>query len=620
MPDYLRGLAEKARMTRESAISRLTSKDAVRARQAWVRETFWRLTGGMPDRTPLNTRKVGAFERPGYSVEKIIYESFAGLHIPANLYVPKVGKPPYPGVLFQMGHSLNGKAADPYQRCCQGLVRLGYVVLAFDPMGQGERVYYPDASGKRTRLPSADDEHTVPGRQMILKGYTCTRLQVWDAVRSLDYLASHPLVDPKRLASTGQSGGGTLTMLLAAVDDRLACAAVSAGNTENFACLDFNPPGSTDDAEQNLLNAGPAGFDRWDLLYPMAPKPLWIGVSAKDFFGTYSPSYIVNGREEYAKLERVYRLMGAGEKIAWSESPLPHGLSYDSRVEIYNWFERWLKGSPRRIEEEPPVQPEPDETLSVTKSGNVKELGGETPFSLSRAAKPRAMPMEEREPLSGPFSVLKRVASRHCEIEAVEVASDEKVWIPAWLFLPKQERRDRPVLLLAEPSGRNVRWREGDLYQELAADGFIVCAPDIRGVGDLVPEVGRGAVRYTKPHNDEEHWAWASLMLGDPLAKQRARDLVSVASALRSRFPAPRLVLAALGKMAVPAILAQRMEKSIDKLYLAGGLKSFQEIVDREDYAEPFASFLPGVLAEGDLTSELMAPREAWSLETFRSL
>src|SRR2546430_6039933 len=101
---------------------------------------------------------------------------------PANLYLPTRGVPPYPAVLFQMGHSDNGKAYDMYQRCCQGLVRLGYVVLAFDPMGQGERVYYPDSTGTHTRLSSSDDEHTVPGKQMLLLGDTSSRLQVWDAM------------------------------------------------------------------------------------------------------------------------------------------------------------------------------------------------------------------------------------------------------------------------------------------------------------------------------------------------------------------------------------------------------------------------------------------------------
>src|SRR6266404_4373356 len=168
---------------------------------------------------------------------------------------------------------------------------------------------------------------------MLLKGISSVRLQTWDAVRSLDYLAAHPLVDPRRLASTGQSGGGTNTMLLAAVDDRLAAAAVSSGNTENVACANFNPPGATDDAEQDLVGSGPIGFDRWDLLYPLAPKPLQIQVSSRDFFGTYSPTYIESGIEEFGKLQIIYEKLGRAGRLRWRETPLPHGLSYDSRRE-----------------------------------------------------------------------------------------------------------------------------------------------------------------------------------------------------------------------------------------------------------------------------------------------
>src|SRR5207247_2661032 len=184
-------------------LARPWTPEAIRARQKWIRDTFWKLAGAPPERTPLNARTLGTVEREGYRLEKILYESVPQFHIAANLYIPTTGKPPYPGVLFQMGHSGNGKAWDSYQRCCQGLARLGYLVLAFDPMGQGERIYYPNTSLRGTRLRSADDEHTVPGRQMLLVGDTCTRLQVWDAVRSLDYLRAHPLVDPQRLAWSG---------------------------------------------------------------------------------------------------------------------------------------------------------------------------------------------------------------------------------------------------------------------------------------------------------------------------------------------------------------------------------------------------------------------------------
>jgi cephalosporin-C deacetylase-like acetyl esterase len=625
LPDYLRELAERAYQARNREIAKLTTPEAVRARQRWVTETFWKLAGGRPQKTPLNPRTTGSFERTGYRVEKIVYESRPGFHIPGNLYIPTRGKPKFPGVLFQMGHSLNGKAAAAYQKCCQGLAQLGFLVLAFDPMGQGERTYYPNSKGYLTRLPSADDEHTVPGKQMLLVGDTATRLQVWDAIRSLDYLAAHPMVDPKRLASTGQSGGGTLTMLLSAVDDRLAAAVSSSPNTENVACANFIPPGSTDDAEQNFLGSGPLGFDRWDLLYPLAPKPLLVLVSAKDFFGTYSPQYITNGWEEFQKLQKAYEALGHGDRVAWADTALPHTLSYDLRLRTYNWFLRWLKGESKPIKEEPPVAVEKDETLWVGRSGNmVRDFGSQTPFSLNRshAAKVKTPDQPENvEELLGlerpqptvKASVLGRAPSRHLDVEALEIPSAVKVWAPAWLFVPGKVDPAKPALIVLEPQGRNARWREGQLYQGLAAEGLFVCAADVRGVGDLSPEFSRGAPRYQRWHQQEENYAWSSLIFGRSLVGQRVTDLLAVVTALRAHEAVGqrRLVVAARGKMTVPALFAAVVDPEINSVYLAEGLVSYRSIVETEEYDYPFANFLPKVLLHTDLPqmAAAIAPR-----------
>lgn len=621
LPDYLRELAQQAYLARNREIAKLTNATAIRARQKWVRETFWKLAGGEPERTPLNARSLGTVEREGYRIEKILYESVPQFHVPANLYIPSSGKPPYPGVLFQMGHTSNGKAADTYQRCCQGLARLGYLVLAFDPMGQGERIYYPGSSLQRTRLRSSDDEHTTPGKQMILLGDTCTRLQVWDAVRSLDYLAAHPLVDPKRLASTGQSGGATVTMLLAAVDDRLAAAAVMMGNTENFACANFNPPGSTDDAEQNLLGSGPMGIDRWDLLYPIAPKPLLLEASARDFFGTYSPAYLTSGHEEYGKLQAVYEKLGAGGRIAWRETPLPHGLSYDSRLAVYNWFGRWLKSESKEIVEDPSGELEKDETLWVAPSGSVvKSFGGKTPFELNKARAIERSParlealLGVRRPDAGlQPTVLRKVPSRGVDIEALEVNADSKVWVPAWLFLPRQSDPAKPIVLALEANGRNGRWQEGGLYQSMAQQGYPVCAADVRGIGDLAPEFGRGSPRYARSHEEEENYAWASLILGAPLLGQRVTDILALVQALANHpaLAGRKIRVAAQGKMTAPAVFAAALMPRIDSLYLAGGLISYRSIVESENYSYSLANFVPGLLRHTDLPDVVagLAPR-----------
>ena len=624
LPEYLRDQAAQAYQTRNAELAKLTTPGLVRRRQAWARETFWKLVGGQPERTPLNARTVGSFTRAGYKVEKVIYESRPELWIPANLYVPTTGQPPYPGVLFQMGHSLNGKAYDSYQRCCQALAKLGYLVLAFDPMGQGERVYYPDAKLSRTRLPSSDDEHTLPGKQLLLMGDSSTRLQVWDAVRSLDYLAAHPLVDPRRLASPGQSGGGTVTMLLLAVDDRLATAVVCSGNTENVACANFNAPGSTDDAEQNLLDSGPAGFDRWDLLHPFAPKPLLITVSDKDKFGTYSSNYISNGWEEFQKLRKIYEVLGHADRLGWAGTPLPHGLSYDSRLQVYSWFARWLKGETAPVTEEPPVSPEPDANIYVTPSGNVvRSFGGATPFTLNKSAdrgrESPPMPLDrllriDRPTATPRLTVLRRVPSRGISIEAVEIPSASNVWLPAWLYLPKQSDPSKPLLLALESNGRNVRWHEGEMYQQLAGQGFAVCVPDVRGIGDLTPEYGRGAASYARAHQSEEDYAWSAMILGKPLLGQRVTDILAAAAAWRA-YPGlsgRKLRLAASGRLSIAALFAAALDPEIAEVYLSGTLLSYRSIVDTEEFNTPLAEFIPGLLRHTDLPDVVrsIAPRK----------
>ncbi len=624
LPASLSELAAAARQKRDGQLARLTSTEAIARRQDWARRTLIELIGGLPERTALNARTLGSLDRDRYRVEKVVYESRPGFFVSANLYVPRHGRAPYPGVLFQLGHGLNGKAYASYQAACQGLVQLGFVVLSFDPMGQGERIYYPDSDGVHSRLHDADLEHTVPGRQMVLAGTTCTQFQLWDAIRSLDYLAGHLMVDPRRLASAGQSGGATLTMFLAAVDDRLHCAAEFSGNTENVACRDFLPPGAIDDAEQNLLNSGPVGFDRWDLFYPFAPKPMLISISDKDSFGTYSPNYVTDSWREYQRLAAVYRSLGAARNLAWADTPLPHGLSYDSRLQLYNWLRLHLQDEAEPIQQEPPIALETDEQLYVSESGNlVRSFGGETPFTLTRKlASERRNPTRQasleqllnlERPLRPRASVLRRVNSAGgISIEALDIPSASSVGLPAWLFRGRETPPDAAVVLVLNPRGRNAAWHEGELCQALAGRGFIVCAADVRGIGDLSPQVSAGAPGYAISHDKEEDYAWSSLILGRPLAGQRVTDILALAGALREMTGASRpMAIAALGALTVPAVFSAAVDPSIASLYLAGGLASFRSIVDEVDYEHPFANFVPQLLAHTDLPEIVaaLAPR-----------
>jgi len=622
LPDYLAMLAREYTAKRDAALDGLTSASQIQARQEYVRDVLWQLIGGREQPTDLKAKTIGQLKRSGYRVEKVVYQSRPDLFVSANLYVPERGSGPFPAVLFQSGHYWEGKAYPSYQRCCQGLVQLGFVVLAFDPMGQGERINYLDSTGTGSRLSSCDAEHTVPGMQLILLGDSSTRFQLRDAIQSLNYLLSLPYVDGKRVASVGHSGGGTLTMLLAAADDRLSAAAVCMGNIENVIGSPFRSPGATDDAEQNFVYAGPAGFDRWDLFYPFAPKPMLIWPSDRDFYATYSPDYVRNGWNQYRRLKQVYETLDRGDHLAWSDTPLPHALAYDSRMLVYNWFNRWLKGQNSPITEAPTVKPETASDLWATESGSVvRSLNSATPHSLIRAARIRRSPAALEQLLrisrSGEIASVTRIGgvnSRNVQVEALEVASEPTVRLPAFLMVREKISVRKSVLLVFDEIRHDRLWFNPEVDQVLSDGSPVICSAEVRGVGALIPEFSPGAADYESWHEQEENYAWGSLALGKPLVGQRVTDILALVAALSS-YPITKgrpIYVAALGKLTVPALFAAALEPAIQGLYLAGGLVSFQNLKEAEVYKHPFANFVPGLLNHTDLPdiAAAIAPRK----------
>ena len=338
--------------------------------------------------------------------------------------------------------------------------------------------------------------------------------------------------------------------------------------------------------------------------------------SARDFFGTYSPNYISNGSEEFGKLKKIYEVMGHPEHLGWADSPLPHGLGYNVRLAIYNWFNRWLKNGPG-VKEEPSVSPESEETLFAAAGGStVRAFHGETPFSVVQKKVVRQQPAPLDRLLGVEFTKAQAVTLRKAEfrrtaIEALEIPSAPKVWIPGYLFQPRAAVAAKPLIILLDPAGRG-QWQEDALYDELASAGHAVCALDVRGIGDMMPEYGRGSGRYNGSHNTEQHYAWSSLILGKPLLGQRVTDIIAAVQALRARpdLSGRRVVLAARGILTVPAQCAASLDKQIDALYLSGGLVSYRNVIETEEYlggnyarsqTDLFGSFVPRLLSHTDL-------------------
>src|SRR6516164_418354 len=204
---------------REKEIAAVRTVADAEQRKKVVRRKILDALGGLPDYSgPLNARVTGQIRADGYVIEKVIYESLPGYYVTANLYRPnRPGR--YPGVLLQAGHTQEGKA-EP-QWLAANLALKGFVSLAFDPVGQGEREQTYDPQLKAPAAGWSVNEHIHAGAQASLAGESLTRYFIWDAKRSIDYLLSRPEVDPMRIGAAGCSGGGGLTTFLGALDLRL---------------------------------------------------------------------------------------------------------------------------------------------------------------------------------------------------------------------------------------------------------------------------------------------------------------------------------------------------------------------------------------------------------------
>ena len=369
-----------------------------------------------------------------------------------------------------------------------------------------------------------------------------------------------------------------------------------------------------------------AGFSglraRWDstagiFSIRFAPKPMLIWPSDRDFYSTYSSAYFTNGWQEFQKLRAAYAALNHDDRLKWADTPLPHSLAYDSRLLIYNWFTRWLKGSTEPVREEPPVNPEPFATLYATESGSVvTSLHSETAFTLNKARQVERTPAALDRCCACRGASLPRGSSRdgkspNMTVEVLEVAPDPSVWLPAWVISAKDTATDKPVLVVLDAVAAERLWFQPDA--DLAAGSPVVCAVDIRGVGALLPEYGPGHVGYAASHRSEEDYAWGSLILGKPLVGQRVTDILAVTAALR-RHPATkgrRIRLAAEGELTVPALFAAALDKEIEAVYLSGGLTSFRDVVSEENYNQPLGNFVPGLLNHTDLpeVAATVAPR-----------
>jgi len=487
-------------------------------------------------------------------------------------------------------------------------------VLIFDPIGQGERMQYVDASWKPIRG-TGTAEHNYAGVQQLLVDERFCTWRAWDGIRALDYLLTRKEVDQRHLGVTGNSGGGTMTTWLCGVESRWTMAAPSCFVTELRRNME-NELGA--DMEQCPPKILALGLDHEDFLAAMAPKPVIILAKEKDYFD-------VRGNEAaYQRLKRLYRLLGAEDNIAYFAGPTYHGYSQENREAMYRWFNRCTDVSTAKTE--PALVLEKDETLWCTPHGQVAELQSRPIFVfthdkarslagargsvegavlLRKVAETLRLPARSGVP---EFRILRPLPDRRYPLRHAlpyMVETDPGVHaivyrLTATPLLSRPPRETNKAILYISHSSADEELRDEPLIREqVKADpDAALHACDVRGIGEAEPQTTNVDTRgeYSTDYFYSSH----ASMLDYPYIGQRTFDVLRVLDWLdASGYTEVHLV--AKGYGALPATFAALLSPQVVRVTLKNALTSYTEVAEARDYKWPMSALLPGVLTSFDL-------------------
>lgn len=554
---------------RQATYDALKTPEQIREYQSRLREFFVDSLGGFPERTPLNAQVVGTIAAEGYRIEKVIFESQPNHRVTANLYLPD-GPGPFPGVLVSSGHSRTAKTADYNQRFAIAMVRHKMAALAFDPIGQGERSQILTPEGQ-PQFSGTTTEHFLVGVGAILTGTGTARYRVWDAIRAIDYLASRPEIDAKKIGFTGCSGGGTLTSYVMALDDRVACAAPACYLTTFRALIETIGP---QDAEQNIFGQIAQGLDQPDYVILRAPKPTIISSTSNDFFD------IRGSWDNYRQSKRIYARLGYPERVDLVEVEGTHGVQPVNLAAIAQWMQRWLVGEDRPVPVAD-IKTLPPGELLCTKEGQVLRIDGErSVFDLNVARAQQFEPARkerwEKSPAAESLDAVRRVTGVRrlsampkptrekagkvqrdgYHIDKLVLHTDSGVPLPALTFHPKDPHDD--AYLYLHDGGKAADGAIGGPIEKLVKDGYVVVSIDLRGQGETAAGKPDPLLNDWKPF-------YLAYLLGQSLVGLRTEDTLAAGHFLAYyQTEKPRKVhLVGVGQSGIAALHAAALEPEL---------------------------------------------------------
>jgi dienelactone hydrolase len=580
---WMDNIAQQQLQRRSAEVTSIKTTEQAEARKQKVRAKILELIGGLPEYNgPLNARVTKIATINHYIVESVIYESLPGLYVTANLYRPEAGRS-FPGILLPLGHWDYGKPA--VQQIAINLARKGFVVLTYDPIGQGERLQAFDSRVGRSLAGGSVDQHFMAGTQSILVGQSFARYRIWDAKRSLDYLLSRPEVDGEKIGVTGCSGGGTITSYIAALDPRIKVAA-PACYMNSFQTLFSGPVG---DSEQSIPGFLAAGLDQSDYPELFAPKPWLMMSTEKDFF---TPA---GAKQVYEEARGWYGLYDAQDMIKWIVGPGPHGTPLVLREAIYEWMIHWLKDGKGDWHEVPLTGMHPG-LLNATPKGQVTFEPGARDVYQIIAETPKT-PRSEDEMLQQIRSwvqyekrppIVKSTAMDAANVEKIALEAEPGLDITLYVYKPREENIRRRTFLMLESYPH-----ASETARELVGRGYVAAIVNVRG-------------RPIPPNNSYAgDWitntrAW---LIGRNLPGMRALDILRAVDYLESRPDVdPKQIEAVASDVpGIWVLLAAAIDPRISAVYLDRTPYSYQLALNGPLHQNLHDATMPGFALHWDL-------------------
>lgn len=651
----------------------------VESREAWeqraqkLRRQLLVATGlwPMPEKPPLNAVVHGKVERDDYTVEKVYFESVPGHFVTGSLYRPKgdANGQKRPAVLCPHGHWADGRFQDHGEQgvkkeIAQGaekfeqggrhilqarsvqLARMGCVVFLYDMEGYADSVQLAHRPGVRESMNKTEDWGFF-SPQAELRLQNMMGLQTWNSIRALDFLTSLPDVDAKRIAVTGESGGGTQTLMLVGADDRPAVSvpAVMVSTAMQGGCTCENAP---------YLRIGAGNIDIAALA---APRPLGM-LAAHD----WTQELMTKG---FPDLKKLYTMLGIPDRVAaWAFTQFEHNYNAVSRAAMYGFVNEHLHlGLQGNAIVERDYKPLSKEEASVWDAQHPKPSGDAVGDAHERALVriitdalaaqiDQLMPSDKsgledyRKVVGGAWDVilgrrledvgdvsweLSDKADRggyllmtglltHKAKDEPPTGEDHREQLPLLSLHPKEKWNGQVVIWLDDEGKAGLLNADGSpkpAVARLIEKGYSVLGVDLIGQGEFLKsgESSLSKQRLAGYGNGKEAWQQSAAYTfgyNRPLFGQRVNDVLSVLKFVRTSEQQPKQVhLIGLGKVAGPVAAAARAQSGDAIARAAIGTAGFRfASLNRMD--DPM--FTPGSVKYHDVPGLLAlgAPHALW--------